>query len=124
MCSFDGEWFRIERLAPPEIVLFLKDIFKIYEIRGRIGREKGIRFEIHTNEKNHAIPHIHAEYGEYSIEIRIDNQEILSGNLPVKQQNVAKKWVLNNKEKLVLDWKNIAISPISDCTVSALDLEK
>jgi hypothetical protein len=56
---------------PRDITSFLDCVFEIYEIRGRVGSQNGINFSIRTNEQNHSIPHVHAEYGEHNISIEI-----------------------------------------------------
>ena len=109
---------------PKEIISFLEDLFEIYEIRGRVGQENGVVFNIRTNEKNHNIAHVHAEYGDYNVSIRIDNGEVLAGTLPKKKQRIAKEWVLKNKENLLTKWSEIAISATSTMTKSRLDLQE
>ena len=111
----------VQFTAPQEIVQFLHDVFAIYEIRGRIGSEKGVKFIVHTLEQNHVVPHVHAEYGEYQISIAIEDQKILAGNLPPKQQKIAQQWVKEHREALLSKWDNIAISATSTMTQSQLD---
>ena len=108
---------------PRDITSFLDCVFEIYEIRGRVGSENGIKFSIRTNEQNHSLPHVHAEYGEHNISIEIANGNILAGNLPKKNQKIAVEWVLKNKDKLLNDWKNIAISATSSTTMSRLNFK-
>lgn len=115
------EYYKLERYAPPEIIKFLKDIFLIYQIRGRVGGYNGIKFVVHTMEKNHVIPHIHAEYGKYNISIEIDSQRILAGNLPAKQQKFAQQWVKEHRGELLSKWSDIALSAVSQMTRSGLD---
>ena len=100
---------------PRDITSFLDCVFEIYEIRGRVGSQNGINFSIRTNE--------HAEYGEHNISIEIANGNILAGNLPKKNQKIAVEWVLKNKDKLLNDWKDIAISATSSTTMSRLDFK-
>jgi hypothetical protein len=40
---------------------------------------------------------------------------------PHKKEKIATAWVVDHKEKLLTDWKNIAISAISTLTKSGLD---
>ena len=107
--------------APQEIVRFLQDVFAICEIRGRVGSEKGVKFIVHSIEQNHVVPHVHAEYGEYQISIAIEDQRILAGNLPNKQQKIAQQWVKEHREDLLSKWSTVAISAISSMTRSLLD---
>ena len=114
--------YRMARMEnPKEIISFLQSVFEIYEIRQRVGEAKGIVFQVRTNEGNHVLPHVHAAYGEYHISIEIATGRILEGNLPHKKEKFATIWVVENKEKLMTDWKNIAISAISTMTKSGLD---
>lgn len=114
--------YRMARLGnPKEIISFLQNVFEIYEIRQRVGDSKGVVFHVRTNEGNHVLPHIHAAYGEYNISIEIATGRILEGNLPRKKEKIATTWVVDHKEKLLTDWKNIAISAISTMTKSGLD---
>lgn len=106
---------------PKEIISFLDSIFEIYQIRARVGRQNGVVFEIRTNEQNHTLPHVHAAYGEYSISIDIMSGKILAGNLPKKNQKAAVNWVCTHQDKLLNDWKNIAISAVSTMTETRLN---
>ncbi len=118
MCN---EWIMIRNNYPKEIKDFINEVFEIFEIRGRVGIEDGIKFYIHTNEQNHTIPHVHAQYGKHNISININTGDVLVGNLPNKNKQKAVDWVVNNKEKLLREWQNIAISAISHLTKSNLD---
>ena len=113
--------YLIERQKwPREIVSFLNSTFEIYEIRGRVGETNGVRFEVRSNEGNHSVAHVHASYGEYAISIRISDGFVLNGKLPPKKQKEASKWVVANKDKLLSDWSNMALSAISSLTKSNL----
>ncbi len=106
---------------PKEIRDFLYQVFEIYDIRGYVGNCNGIKFEIRTKETNHALPHVHAEYAEFNISIEIATGKILAGNLPRKNEKMAVDWVLANKEKLLNEWSNIAISATSNLTKTRLN---
>lgn len=115
------EYIATKCAFPSEIIDFLDNVFEIREIRKSVGRENGVVFEIRTNEQNHSIPHVHASYGEYNISIGIESGTVLAGNLPKKNQKMAISWVISHKEKLLNNWKNIAISAISNITTTALN---
>lgn len=115
------DYYLVQFRAPQEIVQFLHDVFAIFEIRGRVGSEKGVKFIVHTLEQNHVVPHVHAEYGEYQISIAIEDQKILAGNLPRKQEKIAQRWVKDHQADLFAKWDNIAISATSTMTQSQLD---
>ena len=108
---------------PSAIDAFLRSVFEIYEIRGCVGQVNGVEFIVHTKEKCHSTPHVHARYGECEVSIAIDTGEILDGNLPKKNLKLALNWVRENKDKLLNDWKDIAISATSSLTASALSLK-
>ena len=116
----DKEWLFIRMDAPKQIVSFIDEVFEVMEIRRRIGQENGIKFVVHSNEKNHARPHIHAEYGEYEVSIAIDNQEVLAGNLPKKNIIIAQNWVKEHQKELMEEWNSFVISAISHTTKSRL----
>ena len=109
--------------TPKEIIEFLNQVFVIYEIRGQVGLQNGIKFVVHTMEQNHVVPHVHAEYGEHHISIALDDQRVLAGNLPKKQQKFAQQWVKEYREDLMSKWRQIAISAIDPTTMSGLDTD-
>ena len=115
------EYLLVQLNKPKEITDFLNDVFEIYEIRQRVGKVNGIVFQIRSNEQNHTIPHVHAAYGEYNISVEIETGKVLAGNLPKKNERIAVDWVLSNRERLLREWRNIAISANSTLTNSALD---
>ena len=117
------QYLMTKQQYPREITSFLDNIFEIYEIRGRVGDINGITFCVRTNEQNHTIPHVHAKYGDYNISIEIATGKVLAGNLPKKNQKVAVEWVLKNKDKLLVDWRDIAISAKTTMTKSKLDFK-
>ena len=109
--------------VPDAIVEFINNTFELYEIRARVGKENGIVFQVRSNEKNHSVPHIHASYGEFSISVSIEDGSILAGNLPRKNQKIAQKWVIANKDKLLSDWKTYALSATAHLTMSTIGSE-
>ena len=112
------EWM-IKRLnEPKEIISFLEEVFEITEIRGLVGKVKGISFVVHSNEQNHCIPHVHAGYGEYEVSIDIITGKVLVGNIPKKNQKIAVDWVKKNRDKLLSDWKKFALSANTHMTMS------
>lgn len=123
--DFKGDWryYKAKDEIPREISTFLEDVFLIMEIRKRVDRIKEIVFEIRTKENNHRLPHVHARYDKYEISISIHNGEVLAGNLPSKQKRIAIRWVEANRERLLGEWLNTAISATSVMTQSRLDYE-
>lgn len=54
--------------------------------------------------KEHNPPHIHVSYGEYSSEIRIDNLEVLRGNLPKRALKLVNERMLIHQKELTEMW--------------------
>lgn len=120
--DFQNDWFmlRAKGAIPPEIVSFMVATFQIMEIRERVAKIKGIKFEVRTREQNHPVPHVHAEYDGYNISIAIETGEVLAGNLPKSQQRIAVDWVKANESFLTSKWNEIAISATSILTMSRM----
>ena len=55
--------------------------------------------------KKHARPHIHTEYGDQVASITIDDGEVLSGSLPTSKMKLVQAWIEIHKEDLMADWK-------------------
>jgi len=121
--DFHKDWRITKCSVPLEIVSFLNEAFFIVEIRRRVGKVKGITFEVRSREQNHSVPHIHASYGEYAVSIAIGDGIILSGNLPKKRERIASEWVIAHKDRLLSDWKNYAVSATSIMTQSLLNTD-
>lgn len=105
---------------PKEIEEFFVTVFEIVRVRRLVIKVDEISFIVHSNEQNHHIPHIHAKYGKYEVSIAIESGKVLAGNLPPKNQKKAVKWVLNNKKKLLSDWKDYALSASSITSASRI----
>lgn len=54
--------------------------------------------------KEHNPPHIHVGYGEYSLAIRIDNLDIIEGNLPIRALKMVKEWIKIHQNELIKMW--------------------
>ena len=54
---------------------------------------------------DHALPHVHAKYGEQRISVAIDDARILSGDFPRRARNLLLEWVESRQEELLADWK-------------------
>ncbi len=55
--------------------------------------------------KKHARPHIHAEYGDHHASIAIDDGEVLIGSLPPAKMKLVQAWIEIHKEDLMADWQ-------------------
>ena len=118
--SFNQEWLILKSSTPKEIVRFINEVFEVIEIRRRLGEEKGIKFIVHSNESNHTVPHIHAEYGEFNVSITIDDQKVLAGNLPNHKLKAAQDWVRVHKHSLIREWNDYVLSATTHTTRSKL----
>ncbi len=57
------------------------------------------------DDKKHKMPHIHADYCEYSASIAIEDGKILSGSLPSGKMKLVQAWIEIHKEDLLANWK-------------------
>jgi len=55
--------------------------------------------------KKHARPHIHAEYGDQVASIAIDDGEVLIGSLQPSKMKLVQAWIEIHREDLMADWK-------------------
>ena len=55
--------------------------------------------------KEHSLPHIHAEYAEHEATIAIEDGSILGGNLPSAKMKLVQAWVEIHREDLLVNWK-------------------
>ena len=53
----------------------------------------------------HNMPHIHVEYGEFSVVLAIADGEILAGEIPKSKLKLAQAWVEIHREDLAANWK-------------------
>ena len=67
-----------------------------------ISRFFGIIIAIFYNEHNP--PHFHAKYGDFEVLLRIDNGEILAGELPRRALNLVEAWRLLHVSELQANW--------------------
>jgi Domain of unknown function (DUF4160) len=59
--------------------------------------------------QHHNTPHFHAKYAESEASIRIEDGEILVGDLPRKQLRLVQAWTELHKDELQADWE-LAVS--------------
>lgn len=67
-----------------------------------ISRFYGIVIQIFYNE--HLPPHFHATYGEYRVQIDINNISVLSGEMPRKGLNLILDWAEIHRNELLRIW--------------------
>lgn len=54
--------------------------------------------------QHHGIAHIHARYSGFEASVRIDDGEILAGELPRKQLRLVQAWIELRRDELMADW--------------------
>lgn len=59
---------------------------------------------------DHAPPHFHAQYAEFSAQISIYGLGILDGYLPPKAFALVVEWASIHKEELIDNWQNLSES--------------
>ncbi|MBA2649057.1 MAG: DUF4160 domain-containing protein [Legionella sp.] len=63
----------------------------------------GILIQMFWND--HAPPHFHARYGEYTGIIDINTLKMLEGNLPRRALSLILDWAELHQKELLLDWE-------------------
>ncbi|MDD5267811.1 MAG: DUF4160 domain-containing protein [Methylococcales bacterium] len=54
---------------------------------------------------DHALPHFHAEYGEYELIIAINPIKIVNGDAPKRVKSMVLEWTALHQEELLKDWE-------------------
>jgi len=55
--------------------------------------------------KQHNLPHIHIEYGEYMAVVSINDGNLLEGNFPKEKLKLVQAWVEIHKDELKANWQ-------------------
>ena len=55
--------------------------------------------------KRHNYPHIHVQYQENEVVLRIPDGEVLEGSLPAGKLKIVQAWMEIHQEDLLADWK-------------------
>lgn len=81
---------------------------------GYVGGTEGIKFYIHSNEKDrHEYePHVHCRYAGEEMRVRIDTLEIMKNDKSFTNKNKTKKaikWIQQFQNELLFYYKNYAI---------------
>ena len=63
-----------------------------------------VRMYFFDTDKHH-VPHIHVEFGEFSVVLAIAEGEVLAGEIPRSKLKLAQAWVEIHTEELMADWK-------------------
>mgnify|MGYP005875304687 CR=1 FL=1 len=64
-----------------------------------------IIYMYYFDNKEHKMPHIHANYAEYDAVISIPQGKVLNGEMPNKKLKLIQAWVEIHQENLMANWK-------------------
>ncbi len=64
----------------------------------------GILIKMYFQQSEHNPPHIHAIYGEYTGSIKIENGELIEGDLPIRALKLVQEWLQLNKTQVLEVW--------------------
>lgn len=56
------------------------------------------------DDARHGMPHIHARYAPHEASVRIDDVEVLAGNLARRQLRLVHAWIELHRDELMADW--------------------
>ncbi len=70
----------------------------------RISYFYGIKIAMYWNERDHPVPHFHAEYGEHLASIAFDGS-LLGGTLPPRALRLVREWARLHHDELLADWE-------------------
>jgi hypothetical protein len=65
----------------------------------------GITIAMFWNERDHPIPHFHAEYAGEVASINIADGTAIAGTLPGRQLRLVKEWTELHQEELLANWE-------------------
>ena len=55
--------------------------------------------------KQHNLPHIHIEYGEYNAVVTINEGNLIEGDFPKEKLKLVQAWIEIHKDELKANWK-------------------
>ena len=55
--------------------------------------------------KEHKMPHVHIEYGEFTAVLSIPDASLLAGNFPSAKLKLVSAWMEIHRDELLADWK-------------------
>ena len=71
---------------------------------------------------DHPPPHFHASYQGFEALVRIEDGEVMQGNLPNKARRIIRQWALDHREALLANWQRaIALEPLEMIMGADLD---
>jgi hypothetical protein len=60
---------------------------------------------MYMDNKQHVIPHIHADYQGQSVVLSIPDGDILAGDFPPQKLKLVRAWIEIHHENLLADWE-------------------
>ena len=57
------------------------------------------------DDKQHKLPHIHAQYQEFEAIFSIPDGEMINGSLPQKKIRLVQAWIVMHEEELMANWE-------------------
>lgn len=69
----------------------------------RISFFYGIIIRMYWNERDHPVPHFHAEYGDHVASIDM-NGDMLAGTLPPRALRLVREWAQLHEDELLANW--------------------
>jgi hypothetical protein len=57
---------------------------------------------------DHGVPHCHAMYGDYAGAFRLDNGELMAGQMPPAQSKKIKRFICDNQTELQEKWDELS----------------
>ena len=64
----------------------------------------GIIIRMFWNERDHPVPHFHAEYGEHRASVDVYG-ELLAGRLPPRALRLVREWTEIHRDELLAHWE-------------------
>jgi hypothetical protein len=65
----------------------------------------GILIRMYTlDNQHHALPHLHARYGEFEATLALADCEVLAGELPRRQLRLVQAWMELHADALQANW--------------------
>jgi hypothetical protein len=55
--------------------------------------------------RQHKLPHIHAEYQGSRAVLSIESGDVLDGSIPAKQVKLVQAWIEIHRDELLADWQ-------------------
>jgi len=55
--------------------------------------------------KQHNLPHIHIDYGEYNAVVSINEGNLIEGDFPKEKLKLVQAWIEIHKDELKANWK-------------------